>query len=310
MITALSGGTGSVKLLRGLYKLGINDVTVIANVGDNIWFEGLYICPDIDTVMYALAGLLDEKKGWGIRNDTFHFLEQIAKYGCETWFNIGDKDLATHVVRTAMLKSGLPLSIITEKLRLKLGIRWRILPASDYHIETRILTQSGEDLHLQEFWVKRKAIDEVKDVIYRGANNAKPAQGVVESIMNSKGLIICPANPVTSISPILAIPTIKEALKMTSAKVVCVSPISGSAPFSGPAGKLMSGLGLKVSSITVAKLYSEFLDVFFIDKVDANLKDEIERLGIKPFITDIVMRNEEDEEKLALEILKCLGEDE
>ncbi|MCS7116264.1 MAG: 2-phospho-L-lactate transferase [Nitrososphaerales archaeon] len=305
MITAISGGTGSVKLLRGLYRL-IEDVVVIVNVGDNMWFEGLYICPDIDTVMYALAGILDEKRGWGIHNDTFHFMEQIAKYGYDTWFNIGDKDLATHVVRTSMLKSGIPLSTVTERLRSKLGVKWRILPASDHHIETRILTRGGEDLHLQEFWVKRKAIDEVKGVIYRGIENAKPAHGVVESIINSTGIIICPANPITSIGPTLAILPIKEALKKTNAKVVGISPILGSAPFSGPAGKLMDGLDLKVSPLTVAKLYSEFLDVFFIDKIDTNLKDEIERLGIKPLVTDIMMKSVEDEKRLASEVLECL----
>ena len=297
MITVLSGGTGSVKLVRGLARTSKEDIAIIVNVGDNVWMHGLYVCPDVDTILYGLAGILDEERGWGIKGDSFHFLEQMKLLGEDVWFKLGDKDLATHILRTRLIKEGLSLSEATDIIRIKLGVRQKVLPATNEPVETYVITEVGK-LHFQEFWVKRGGRDRVLGVEYKGAEYAKPAPEVLDSIARARRIIICPANPITSIGPILAIPSVKE--ELTRAKeVVAVSPIIGSEAISGPAGRLMKGLGIDVSSVGVANLYSEFLDVMVIDEEDVKLKERIEELGIKVFTTRILMRGREDEERLA-----------
>lgn len=298
MITVLSGGTGSIKTIRGLSRVADQEITIIGNVGDNIWLNGLYICPDLDTVAYGLAGLLDEGRGWGVREDTFNLLGQLEKYGSETWFQLGDKDLATHLYRTNLLKSGLSLSQVTANICRRLGLKCNIIPASDVHIETQIVTD-GSRMHLQEFWVKRRGQDSVRDVIYQGANDAKPAPGVIDALLNAERIVICPANPITSIGPILAVPQIRNSLMEAHCSVIALSPMIGEAPISGPAGRLMSCLGLEVSAVGVTKLYSKFLDTMIIDNQDANLKYRIEEMGIHACTAEILMKDYADEDRIA-----------
>jgi LPPG:FO 2-phospho-L-lactate transferase len=299
MIVALAGGTGAAKFLRGLTAvLPPEQVTVIVNTGDDTVIWGLRICPDLDTVTYALAGLLDEAKGWGVRDDTFRCLAAMAALGHETWFNLGDRDLGTHLFRTERLGAGRSLTEVTEAIRRALGVRSRILPASDSPVATRVLTPGGW-LGFQEFFVKEKARVEVLDVAYAGAETASPAPGVLEAIHAASAVIICPSNPITSIEPILTVPGIAEALAGTSARILAISPIVGGAPVSGPAGKLMAAKGLPVSALGVAQLYRPWLDVLVVDRRDEGLAPEVGALGIAPLVTGTIMTDRRAETALA-----------
>jgi LPPG:FO 2-phospho-L-lactate transferase len=241
---------------------------------------GLHISPDVDIVTYTLAGIIDEKKGWGIREDTFHCLEALRKFNGETWFNLGDKDLATHIIRTNLLNSGLKLSEVTAHVSRLLGVEAMILPMTDDRFETRVLIEEGS-VHFEEYFVKRGAIDEVLGVEFFGADKAKPAAGVLESIKEAEFVIICPSNPIVSIGAILAVNGVRDALRHTAAKKVAISPIIAGAPVKGPADKLLRGLGYEVSAFSVAKLYSDFLDTFVLDAADSTEKEKIEKLGIE-----------------------------
>lgn len=301
MITILAGGTGSAKLVRGLAMV-TNDLAVICNVGDNIWIHGLYICPDIDTIMYALANMLDPERGWGIKHDTFEFNRQLEMLGEESWFNIGDKDLATHLVRTKMLREGKGLFEITQWICNRFGIGIKVIPATESHVETRIVTEQGE-MHLQEFWVKNRANGKVKDITYYGATKAKPVMHALDAIKSSSMIVIAPANPVTSIAPILAIKGMKEFLAKMKNKCVAVSPIIGTKPVSGPAAKYMEAVGLEVSPYGAAKFYSDVISKFVIHTSDDKYANKIEDLGIKVYDTNIIMHDGTDETKLASYLL-------
>jgi LPPG:FO 2-phospho-L-lactate transferase len=264
---------------------------------------GLHISPDIDIVTYTLAGIVNEEKGWGIRGDTFHCLETLKRFYPEAWFNLGDKDLSTHVFRTNLLKNGLKLSDVTAQISHALGLKVTILPMTDDKFETRILTEMGS-VHFQEYLVKRAAKDEVLGVEFIGAESANPAPGVVESIMEAEMVIICPSNPVVSIGTILAVNSVRDAIRRTDAKKVAVSPIIAGAPVKGPAGKLLRGLGLEVSAYSVAKLYSDFLDTFILDAADSAEKEKIEKLGIEVKVTNTIMKSLQDKIELARTVLE------
>jgi len=305
MITALAGGVGAARFLQGLVRVvPEKEVTVIVNTGDDIELYGLYISPDLDIVMYTLAGIVDEEKGWGIRSDTFHCLEALRKYGHETWFNLGDRDLATHIYRTLLLKNGLSLSEVTGKLCHAQGLSVKILPMTNERFTTNIVTDSGT-MHFQEYLVKRGAQDRVVKVLFEGVEEALPAPGVVDSILGSDVVVVCPSNPIVSIGTILSVKNVRTALKTTEARVVAISPIVGGRPIKGPADKLMLGLGLGVSAYSVAKLYQDFLDVFIIDRVDEAEKERIEGLGAEVVVTNTVMKTIEDKVQLAKVILEC-----
>ena len=306
MITTLAGGVGAARFLQGLvHVVPPEEIVTIVNTGDDIEFYGLHISPDVDIVTYTLAGIVDEEKGWGIRGDTFNCLDMLRKYGYETWFMLGDKDLATHIHRTLLLKSGLKLSEVTEKIRKALGVKVKIIPMTDDRVQTKIVTNVGE-MHFQEYLVKRKTQDPVLGVKFEGIERAEPAPGVIEAILNANGIIICPSNPIVSIGPILSIKGVREALKKTKAKTVAISPIVGGAPIKGPADKLMRGLGIEVSALGVAKIYKDFLDTLIIDNVDRDLKPRIEEIGVKVHVTNTIMKTLQNKMKLAKETLKLL----
>jgi LPPG:FO 2-phospho-L-lactate transferase len=307
LITALAGGVGAARFLQGLVKVvPEEEIRVIVNTGDDIELYGLHISPDLDIIMYTLAGVVDEEKGWGIRGDTFRCLDMLRKYGHETWFNLGDKDLVTHIYRTHLLKKGLSLSEATKKLCQKLGLEVKILPMTDDRFETKVVTVTGT-MHFQEYLVKRKAQDEVMDVMFEGAEKARPAPGVVDSILSSDAIVICPSNPIVSIETILSVRGIKSALEETEAKVAAISPIVGGSPIKGPADKLMRGLGLEVSAYAVADFYRTFLDIFIIDQVDQAEKERIEGLELKVVATNTIMRNLKDKVQLAKVTLRSVG---
>ena len=306
-VTCLAGGVGAAKFLQGLVQIiPHKNITVIVNTGDDIELHGLHISPDPDIVMYTLAGIVDEEKGWGIRDDTFHCLNMFQKYGLETWFKLGDQDLATHIYRTQLLREGFYLDEVTLKLCKALGLEVKILPMTNERVTPQVVTDAGK-MHFEEYFVRRGARDKVLNVVFEGSESAHPAPGVIESIRDADGIIVCPSNPIVSIGPILAVRNVREALRETEAKVVAVSPIVGGATIKGPADKLMRGLGLEVSAYSVASLYQDFLDAFILDEVDRDEKEKVEGLGVKAIVANTVMRSLEDKIKLARLALETLG---
>jgi LPPG:FO 2-phospho-L-lactate transferase len=304
MITALAGGVGAARFLTGLVELvNQKDLSIIVNTGDDIELFGLHISPDVDIVTYTLAGIVDEEKGWGIRGDTFQCLEALRKFNGETWFNLGDMDLATHIFRTNLLKNGVKLSEVTARVSRLLGLEVAVLPMTDDKFETRVLIEEGL-VHFEEYFVKRGGKDEVLGVEFLGGDRAKPAAGVLEAIMEAEKVIVCPSNPIVSIGTILAVNGVRDALRRTDAKKVAVSPIIAGAPVKGPADKLMRGLGFEVSAFSVAELYSDFLDTFVLDVADSAEKDRIEKLGIEVEVTNTLMKSLKDKVELARTVLE------
>ncbi len=304
MIVALAGGVGAAKLLVGLAKIAKpEDLTVIVNTGDDIQLHGLHISPDLDIAMYSLAGIADGKKGWGIRGDTFHCLDAINNFTGNEWFTLGDKDLATHIFRTNLLRSGATLTEATQEIACALGVKPRILPMTDDKFETRVITKLGK-MHFEEYMVKHGAKDEVLGVEFYGSDKAQPAEGVLDAIENAERIVVCPSNPIVSISTILSIKPIRQALRQAKVKRVAVSPIIAGLPVKGPADKLLRGLGHEVSAFGVAELYADFLGTFIIDVVDACEKKRIEKLGVKVKLAKTMMRNINDRIRLAKAVLK------
>lgn len=306
MITTLAGGVGAARFLEGLTRVAKEDISIIVNTGDDIELYGLHISPDIDIVIYTLAGIVDGEKGWGIKGDTFHCLGGLQKYGYETWFMLGDKDLATHIHRTILLRKWLKLSEITDRERIALGIKANIIPMTDDKVETILMTEKGE-IHFQEYMVKSKTQEKVLQIKLKGVEKARPAPGVIDSIKKASKIIICPSNPIVSIGTILSIQEVRESLNETKAKIIGISPVIAGKTVKGPADKLMSSLGMEVSAYGVAKLYSDFLDAFVIDLVDENLKERIESLGVKVFVTDTIMRGLKEKVELARFTLEATG---
>jgi len=303
-VVALAGGVGAAKLLRGIVKVTPpKNLFIIGNVGDDIELYGLHISPDLDIIMYTLAGVVDETKGWGIANDTFNCLEMLGRLGFETWFRLGDKDLATHIIRTKMLREGMTLSQATAKLCKMFGVEANLIPMSDDPVRTKI--RSGNMLlEFQEYFVKRGTMDTVTGVIFEGAEKAEPAPGVIEAIEGAERIIICPSNPILSIAPILAIKAIKKALENAKAPIVGISPIVGGKALKGPADKVMASMGYKPSAYGVAKFYGKLLKHFIIDEADKEQKKRIEKLGIKVTVTNTIMKSLEDSIRLAKIVMK------
>ena len=305
-VAAIAGGTGAAKLLRGLAALlPPRDLTVVGNTGDDTEIWGLHVSPDLDTVTYALAGLLDTARGWGLAGETFRCLEAMADLGAETWFNLGDRDLATHIWRTRALRDGAPLSAVTAELALRLGVAARILPMSDAPVRTRVRTPDGW-LSFQEYFVREKAAVAVLEVEYAGAAAARPAPGVVEALRDADLVCVCPSNPVTSVGPVLAVPDIVDTLVAARGRVVAVSPIVGGTAVSGPAAELMRARAWPVSPVGVAAAYAPWLRTLVVDRSDAACAPELARLGVAAVVTETLMTDREREIALAGAILSCL----
>jgi LPPG:FO 2-phospho-L-lactate transferase len=305
LVTALAGGTGAAKLLRGLVALlPPAGLTVIGNTGDDVEVWGLHVSPDLDTVTYALAGQLDLARGWGLGGETFRCLEAMTRFTAETWFSLGDRDLATHLYRTRALSAGERLSSVTAAIARRFGVTSRLLPMSDDPVRTRIRTPDGW-LTFQEYFVREKTLVEVREIDYAGAAAATPAPGVPEAILAAHLVVVCPSNPVTSVGPILAVPGIAAALGATRAPVVAVSPIVARAAVSGPTADLMRARGLPVSAAGVASAYMPWLTALVLDRRDIAEADAIAKLGVRPVPADIVMRDRESETALARRVLEA-----
>ncbi len=292
-VAALSGGVGGAKLAEGLARAGA-DLTVIANTGDDFEHLGLSVSPDIDSLVYALAGLADRERGWGRANESWSFMGALDALGGETWFNLGDLDLAMHVLRSERLAAGEPLSAVTAAFLDRLGVSARVIPATDQRLRTLVETESGQ-LAFQHYFVRERTAPRVTGFTFEGAETARPAPGSLEALRQAGRIVICPSNPYISIDPILAVAGYREAVR----DAVCVSPIVGGRAVKGPAAKMMSELGLEPSSLSVARHYRGLIRALVIDEADAHEAPAIEAEGVRAVVAPTLMAGPEDAERLA-----------
>ena len=306
MIVMLAGGVGASKLILGFSKLLSPDqLTVIGNTGDDMELFGLRICPDLDTVLYTLCGKVNPKTGWGIRADSFRCLAALQELGGEGWFQLGDRDLATHIWRTSLLKQGYSLTQVTDRLCQAFEVNHKLLPMTDSFVPTYLVTDQGE-LHLQEYLVREGCRPVLKELRYSNIEQAQPAPGVADALLKAEAVLLCPSNPFISIGPILAVPGIKELLVQTQAPVVAVTPIVNQRALKGPTAKMLSELNYAVSPTAIAEMYKDFLDVFVLDERDGELQQEIEAFDLRVVTSNTVMNNTQEKTHLARRLLEML----
>lgn len=302
-IVALAGGVGGAKMAHGLsLALAPEELTVIVNTGDDFDHYGLRVCPDLDTVLYTLGGLANEATGWGVAGDTSAALDMLRRYGEDTWFWLGDRDLATSLLRTARLRAGEPLSVVTRALAKALGIGATLLPMSDTPVATIIQTPDGE-LAFQDYFVRRRHQDVVTGVRFAGIEGAQPLPEALAAIAQADAIIICPSNPLLSVEPILRVGGLRAAVAASEAPVVAVSPIIGGQALKGPADRILEAQGFAVSPVGVARWYGALLDGLVMDQTDASLAEEVAAQGPRPLATQTIMRDTADRERLARETL-------
>jgi LPPG:FO 2-phospho-L-lactate transferase len=294
MLAALAGGVGAARFLRGLVRVvPPEEVVAIVNTADDDVFHGLYVSPDLDSVTYTLAGAEHPEQGWGLAGETFAAIDAMERYGVPTWFRLGDRDLATHLYRTELLRSGATLSEATERITRSWGLGSRLLPMSDDPVSTRITVRSAEgatiELRMQEWFVRDRTVPPVVSVRFEGAEDAEPAPGVLDTLEHADTVLICPSNPVISIGPILAVPGVREILRRRRARVVAVSPIIAGAPVKGPADRLMQPLGIEVSCVGVARTYADICATLVIDAGDAARAGEVDALGVRAVVAETLM---------------------
>ncbi len=302
-ILAIAGGVGGAKLALGLSRvLAPDELTVVVNTGDDETFHGLHVSPDLDSVTYALAGMTNPETGWGIRGDTFRTLDALGRLGAETWFRLGDLDLATHVRRTELLRAGRSLSEATRELTARLGIAHEVAPMSDDPVRTVALTDEGE-LAFQEYFVRRACEPRITGVRLEGAESARPSPAFAAALESADAVVLCPSNPIVSIGPVLAVPGVREAFERFGGPRIAVSPIVGGQALRGPAAKMMAELGDEVSCVGVARRYAGLCDALVIDTTDAAEAAAIEALGMRALVTSTVMETDDDKETLAHDIV-------
>jgi LPPG:FO 2-phospho-L-lactate transferase len=311
MLVALAGGVGASKFLRGLVSVwDPKDLTVIVNTGDDIRIHGLNVSPDLDSVIYRLAGVGDDDRGWGRANETWNVLSTLASLGEPGWYGLGDRDIAAQLLKKRLMTAGLSLSQATSELCKRFGIAAAIFPMTDDIVETRIEVAhsmgGAEEIGFQEYWVERKARNQVRAIRFHGIDVARPAPGIVDAIRNASAVILCPSNPVVSISPILTVPSIRETVVSARCPKISVTPIIAGAPVLGMADKLLPAWGIEVSARGVAKLYAEFIDYFVLDEADAIQAAEIAALGVQPVVARTLMNSPSAERALARNVVEVL----
>jgi LPPG:FO 2-phospho-L-lactate transferase len=313
-IVALSGGVGGSRFTRGLRAAAplSTRLTAVVNTGDDVTLHGLRISPDVDTVLYALSGLVDEQRGWGPRGDSFHCMTALERLGGETWFRLGDVDLATHLRRTELLAAGWPPSRVTAELARCLGISGTdVLPMTDEPVETWVqLAEDQQWVHFQEYFVHRRTDAAILGVRFEGIDRAQAAPGVLDAIASADLVALCPSNPFVSIAPILNVAGIRAALSVARARgatIAAVSPLIGGATVKGPAARMLSELGFEASALGVARQYADLVDLFLIDPVDAGLADGLRALGMRPLVVDALMRGRRGEARLARALLRAVA---
>jgi len=312
VLATLAGGVGAARFLAGLVSVvPPEEVVAVVNTGDDDVFHGLHVSPDLDSVTYTLAGASNTAQGWGLEGETFATLDALARYDVETWFRLGDKDLATHLFRTARLRAGAPLSAVTAEITRAWSVGTRLLPMSDDPVRTRItVARDGggtEELAMQKWFVGERAASPVLSVRFEGSEAARPAPGVLDALATADTIVICPSNPVISIAPILAVTGVRDILIARRDRVVAVSPIVGGAPVKGPADRLMAPLGIEVSCVGVARNYAELCGSLVIDAVDADRAEEVEAAGVHAVVTDTMMRSPEIAAALAARTLAAVA---
>ena len=310
MIVALAGGVGSARFLAGLLDVvRPSDVVVVGNTGDDDWFHGLLVCPDLDSVTYTLAGANNPETGWGLAGETFVTLEALGRYGVPTWFNLGDRDLATHLYRTERIRAGAPLSTVTAEITRAWELGFTLLPMSDDEVRTIITASTPNgvvDFTLEEWFVRERCEPPVRAVRYDGASRAQPAPGVLDAIASADAVVICPANPILSIAPILAVPGIRDAVA-AHPRVVGVSNLIAGVAVKGPADRMLADLGIEASCVGVAAGYRDLCEAFVIDDEDAGRAAEVEALGVRTVVTNTLMTDRGIAAALARETLAAVA---
>lgn len=307
-ILALAGGVGGAKLALGLAgELPPAELTVAVNTADDFEHLGLSICPDLDTVMYTLAGVANPETGWGRRDESWTVMEALGRIGGETWFRLGDKDLATHIERTRRLRGGESLTSVMRDLATRLGVKPAMVPMSDDPVRTVVTTADRGEIAFQDWFVRLRCEPVVKSVRFAGADKAKPHPALIDTSA-LRGIVVCPSNPFVSVAPILAVPGVRSALAKANAPKVAVTPIVGGQAIKGPAAKMLAELGHDVSALGVARYYREWVDGFVLDAEDAALARDIEALGLKVKVADTMMRNDADKRRVARDVLDFVDE--
>jgi LPPG:FO 2-phospho-L-lactate transferase len=312
VLVTLAGGVGAARFLSGLVRaVPPSEVVAIVNTGDDDEFHGLYVCPDLDSVTYTLAGASNVAQGWGLEGETFATLDALSRYDVPTWFRLGDKDIATHLYRTERVRAGATLSQVTDEIVRAWGLDVRLIPMTDDRVRTRITVARPDagtvELAMQEWFVGERAESPVVSVRFDGAERARPAPGVLEALRTADTIVICPSNPVISIGPILSVPGVREALIARRSRVIAISPIVAGAPVRGPADRLMAPLDIEVSCVGVARAYAQICGALVIDAVDAHRAGEVETAGVRAIVTDTMMRSPEIATELARRTLAAVA---
>jgi LPPG:FO 2-phospho-L-lactate transferase len=309
MIVTLAGGVGAARFLSGLLQVEPPATcTAIVNIGDDVELHGLWVSPDLDTVTYTLAGAIDPERGWGLAGETWHAMESLRRYGGITWFNLGDRDLGTHLYRTQRRREGATLSEVTAEITAAWGLGLRVLPASDDRVETRVvLAETGAEINFQEYFVKHHHEVPVRAVHFADVAAAKPAPGVLEAITAADAVVIAPSNPLVSIEPVLAIPGVRAAVAARRDRTIAVSPIVGGAALKGPADRMLVELGHESSVVGIARLYRDLAAVLVIDEVDAHLAPAVEAVGMRCVVTDTIMKTPARAAALARTVLGAVS---
>jgi LPPG:FO 2-phospho-L-lactate transferase len=309
-VLLLAGGYGGARMAHGFALRGeAVELTVVGNTADDLQLHGLHISPDLDTVMYTLAGLANSETGWGVRDDTWSAAAMLELYGAETWFRLGDRDLATHIRRTNLLSSGLRLTEVTARLCAALDVAARLLPMTDDSVRTKVGTAAGW-LDFQDYFVRRRHVDEVLQLRFEGAAEAQPSAEVVAAVESAQAIVVAPSNPFVSVGPMLSIPGLLDALLAARAPVVAVSPVVGGKALRGPAGAMLRSLGYEAGVAGVGQFYAQrypgLLDILVIDDADGGQAEQVAAQGIRPVPAETVMRVDDDRRRLAGAILKLL----
>jgi len=304
LIAVLAGGVGAARFLSGLIQVhDQRDVTAVVNTGDDVILHGLHVSPDLDTVTYTLAGAIDPERGWGLAGETWTAMEALGRYGGVTWFNLGDRDLATHLYRTGRLRDGAPLHEVTAEITAAWGLDLRLLPMSDDRVETRVTVQGEGEIGFQEYFVQRRHSVPVTAVRFDGVERAAPASGVVDAIRDADVVVIAPSNPIVSIGPVLAVPGVRDAVAARRDSVVAISPIVAGAALKGPADRMLTELGHEATVVGVARLYAEVAGTLVIDDADGALAPEVEAAGMRCVVAPTIMRGPAESAGLAETVL-------
>lgn len=311
MICVLAGGVGAARLLSGLVRVvDPADIVVVANVGDDIDLHGLHISPDLDTITYTVADQVDPERGWGLRDETWQAMEMVGRYGGVDWFNLGDRDLGTHLYRTHRLAQGAPLSEVTGEMARAWGLGFTLLPVTDDPLRTRVTVvdpDAEREVGFQEWFVRRRHSVPVTAVRMVGAEDARPAPGVLDALADAEAVLIAPSNPLVSIAPLLAVPGVTDAVRAARARSVAVSPLVAGAALKGPADRLMVDLGHEASVVGIARLYAVLAATLVIDHADAAHADAVRDVGMEPVVTDTIMRDPDVAASLARIMLASAG---